>query len=128
LPLFTWPTNNPRKEPIGLLSIISGGVAHLGGDSYIATPWIWYSDTKIDNPGQHCCNGSVVSYVTKDAGATWDFQGEIASKQHIGGFKSEEGPSENDIVMLRDDKTLLCIIRKGGGDGSPGEGMRVEYA
>jgi hypothetical protein len=62
-----------------------------------------------------------VTYVTNDAGETWNFQGEIASKQRIGGFNSEEGPNENDIVLLKDNKTLLCIIRKDGGDGSPGE-------
>ena len=27
------------------------------------------------------------------------------------------GPNENDVVLLKDSKTLLCVFRKDGGDG-----------
>lgn len=112
----TW---GATARPVGLLSFSSGGVAYLGGQSYIATPWIWYADEPIVEPGQHCCNGSIVAYITEDDGLTWRFLSEIASKQRMGGFPSEEGPNENDVVMLRDNKTLLCVFRKDGGDGVP---------
>ena len=54
--------------PVGLWSPGSGGLTHIGGDSFIATPWVWWSNGsaipfKPDQKGPHeiyCCNGSVV--------------------------------------------------------------------
>ena len=31
--------------------------------------------------------------------------------------KSQEGPNENDLVMLGDGKTIMCIVRLDAGDG-----------
>ena len=102
--------------PVGarLLAFGSGGVAPLDetGDAFIATPWIWYSDGPI-KPG-HCCNGSVVAYVTADRGRTWAVTSTIASKQSVNKrWPSDEGPNENDVVLLRDGKTVFCVIRAG---------------
>ena len=56
------------------------------------------------------------------------FQSEIASKKSInemvntGGATwsiSQEGPNENDVVLLKDGVTLLCVMRIDGGDGVP---------
>eukprot|EP00039_Didymoeca_costata_P030433 m.29518 g.29518 ORF g.29518 m.29518 type:complete len:419 (+) comp8110_c0_seq1:134-1390(+) len=106
-------------HPIVLLAPESGGVSRMSNGGLIATPWIWYSNEAIPKPGSVCCNGSVVAYVSEDNGATWQFKSTIASKQHMGGFPSEEGPNENDVVLLKDGKTILCVIRKDGGDGVP---------
>jgi len=113
----------PLPHKSALQAWTSGGVAHLGGDSYVATPWVWYNDvpfyTKEGKMNISCCNGSVVAYITTDGGARWNYAGEIASKQSLNaaGFHSEEGPNENDVVLLADGKTVLCIIRRDGGDG-----------
>jgi hypothetical protein len=47
--------------------------------------------------------------------------GQVASKASLiaAGFASEEGPNENDVVLLKDGKTLLCVFRRDGGDGVP---------
>lgn len=113
----------PRKT--ALMAWSSGGVAHLGGNSYVATPWVWYHDTPFYSGGKlslTCCNGSVVAYRTDNGGKTWSMVGEVANKQSLiaAGFPSEEGPNENDVVMLADGKTLLCVFRRDGGDGVPG--------
>jgi hypothetical protein len=101
----------------------------LGGNTYVATVWVWYSDVPLSvNHGNPCCNGSVVAYISNDNGESWQFRSEIASKQSInkmaktGGASwsvSQEGPNENDIVLLKDGVTLLCVIRIDGGDGVP---------
>ena len=116
-------------NPVGLLAFDSGGVTWLGGTTYIATVWVWYSDVPLEvNHGNPCCNGSVVAYISNDNGKNWQFQSEIASKKSInemvntGGATwsiSQEGPNENDVVLLKDGVTLLCVMRIDGGDGVP---------
>eukprot|EP00750_Incisomonas_marina_P015026 INCI18056.4.p1 GENE.INCI18056.4~~INCI18056.4.p1 ORF type:complete len:393 (+),score=42.50 INCI18056.4:100-1278(+) len=114
-------------HPVGLLAFDSGGMAHVGGDTYIASAWVWYATDPIVEPGRVCCNGSVVTWLTEDGGNSWQWRGEVASKQSInaaaragaGWAVSEEGPNENDIVLLRDGKTLFCVMRLDGGDGVP---------
>jgi hypothetical protein len=129
-PLPSWAAT-PRG-PVGLLAFDSGGVAHLGGSSYLATVWVWYSDVPLAvNKKDPCCNGSVVAYLSEDAGASWQWRGEIASKQSINNASkahtaaatswpaSQEGPNENDVVLLKDGRTLLVVLRVDGGDGRP---------
>ena len=111
---------------VGLLAFDSGGVTFLGGTSYMATIWVWYSDIPLNvNHGNPCCNGSVVAYISNDNGLNWNFQSEIASKQSINEKSqgkwslSQEGPNENDVVLLKDGVTIMCVIRIDGGDGVP---------
>ena len=94
------------------------GIVHLHGTRSIATGWIWYTNVRQNGGG--CCNGTVVCWVTDDGGQTWQFHSQIADKQTLMsfGFLSEEGPTENDIVLLKDGITLLCVIRADGGDGA----------
>ena len=81
---------------------------------------IWYADSAIVEPGKRCCNGSVVAYVTEDRGATWEFVSTVAAKKSLPPvWSSEEGPNENDVVLLKDKRTILAVIRKDGGDGVP---------
>ena len=128
----TWGAAPSAAHPAPLVQIswASGGAAGPMADgSYIATPWIWYlsnaAGTKPKGAGL-CCNGSVVAYVSSvgtGGGRNWQMRSEIASKQSIqakfGLNVMEEGPNENDIVLLRDGKQLLCVIRVDGGDGTP---------
>jgi hypothetical protein len=109
-------------HPVGLLAFDSGGVTWLGGTTYLATVWVWYSPLPLKvNHGNPCCNGSVVAYISIDKGETWKYQSEIASKQSMNqlGFASQEGPNENDVVLLQDGRTILCVLRVDGGDGVP---------
>ena len=62
----------------------------------------------------------MVAYVTSDAGRTWAFRSEVASKKTLTAkFASEEGPNENTVVMLKDKKTVFVVMRRDGGDGVP---------
>ena len=141
----TWQpaTGGPRPgSPLVFLSVASGGVAGpLSDGTFIATPSIRYS-RKSDYAQQiNDCNPysphnstdsyceSVVAFVSDQSGRNWTMRSTIASPRDMAkGNKKlpfcpptgcEEGPSENDIVLLRDGKTLLNVMRIDGGDGQP---------
>lgn len=113
---ITW---NRAPHALGLFAPASGGVTRIPGGGLLATPWVWYSDTPIVSPGSHCCNGSLLAYVSEDDGITWSYRSTIASGQNFSGFASQEGPNENDVVLLKDGKTIFCVMRRDGGDGVP---------
>ena len=52
---------------------------------------------------------------TDGVGLMWDYVGTILDAAHAP--NSEEGPNENDLALLDDGKTILCVIRVDGGDG-----------
>jgi hypothetical protein len=111
----------PAHNSLILFSLRSGGVTALDdtGKNFLSTPWLWYADAPLPHPPP-CCNGSVVAYVTSDAGRTWAFRSEVASKKTLTAkFASEEGPNENTVVMLKDKKTVFVVMRRDGGDGVP---------
>eukprot|EP00041_Stephanoeca_diplocostata_P013864 m.247244 g.247244 ORF g.247244 m.247244 type:complete len:413 (+) comp19493_c0_seq1:117-1355(+) len=112
---ITW---NAAPYVLGLFAPASGGVTRVPG-GLLATPWVWHSDVPIEDPGAHCCNGSLLAYVSEDNGITWNYRSTIASGQNFGGFQSLEGPNENDVVLLKDGKTIFCVLRRDGGDGVP---------
>ena len=92
----------PPHNSLILFSLGSGGVTALDdtGKNFLATPWLWYADAPLPHP-LPCCNGSVVAYVTADAGRTWTFRSEIASKATLAAkFASEEGPNENSVSAI----------------------------
>jgi photosystem II stability/assembly factor-like uncharacterized protein len=91
----TWGA--PPHNSLILFSLGSAGVTALddSGNNFLATPWVWYADAPLPHP-LPCCNGSVVAYVTSDAGRHWTFRSEIVSKKTLAAkFASEEGPNEN---------------------------------
>ena len=114
----------PPREVI-MFNLGSGGVAALdsSGLNYLATAAVRYGTKEL--PGAthrgHCCNDTVLTYLTSDGGKHWRYHSTIATKQSINaaGFPSQEGPNENDLVLLPDNKTLFCVIRRDGGDGWP---------
>jgi hypothetical protein len=69
-----------------------------------------------------CCNASVVSYVSTDNGFTFEYRGVVANKASLNdqaGY-SGEGPNENAVALLPDNKTLLCIMRRDSAEGMQG--------
>ena len=58
---------------------------------------------------------SVVAFRSKDEGYTWQYSGSILDAKHAPA--SQEGPNENDLVLLADGKTIMCVVRLDAGDG-----------
>ena len=48
-------------------------------------------------------------------GYSWDYAGTILDAAGVP--QSEEGPNQNDVVLLADNKTLLCVMRIDSGEG-----------
>jgi len=138
-------TGGPEPgSPLVFLSFASGGVAGpLPDGTFVATPSIRYSrksdyaqqindcnplSTPPHNASDSYCE-SVVAFVSDTTGRNWTMRSTIASPRDMikgnprlprcpaGGC--EEGPSENDITVLRDGRTLLNVMRIDGGDGQP---------
>ena len=58
---------------------------------------------------------TVVAFRSRDGGFTWKYAGVILAASAVP--HSEEGPNENDLVVLKDGKTILSVIRLDAGDG-----------
>ena len=122
----------PLPRPTGLLFWEGGGTSPLddSGLNFIATPQVWYSDNPITpKAGFKCCNGSIAAFVTHDAGDTWTYVSDVATKASVeaAGWKTEEGPNENDVVLMGDGKTIMVVFRIDGGDGAPKPSPHVPY-
>lgn len=108
-----------------MFSLGAGGVTALDhtGQNFLATAALRYGTRGLPGRGHrgHCCNNSVVAYATTDGGKHWTYRSTIASKESVNaaGWRSLEGPNENDVVLLADNVTLFSVIRKDGGDGYP---------
>jgi hypothetical protein len=108
-----------------MLSLGAGDVTPLddSGMRYLATAAVRYGHKAL--PGTthrgHCCNNSVITFVTSDAGKHWRYHSTIATKQSVNmaGWVSQEGPNENSVALLSDNSTLFAVLRKDGGDGYP---------
>ena len=57
----------------------------------------------------------VVAFRSEDGGYAWNYSGTVLDASAVP--ESEEGPNENDIVLLPDNVTLMAIIRLDAGDG-----------
>ena len=122
----------PLPHPTGLLFWEGGGTSPLddSGLNFIATPQVWYSDEPLTpHAGFTCCNGSIAAFVTRDAGDTWAYVGDVATKASVeaAGWATEEGPNENDVVLMGDGKTVMVVFRIDGGDGAPKPSPHVPY-
>jgi hypothetical protein len=86
-----------------------------------ACPSYPFNCTACPHWGQ-CCNSSVVSYSSTDNGFTFSYRGVVANKATVNeqaGY-SGEGPNENAVALLPDNKTLLCIMRRDSAEGMQG--------
>lgn len=61
----------------------------------------------------HCVQ--VIAFRSTDNGYHWTYAGKILTAAQAP--VSQEGPNENDMVLLADNKTIMCIIRLDAGDG-----------
>ena len=57
---------------------------------------------------------SVTAFRSRD-GYSWEFAGTILDAAGLP--ESEEGPNQNDLVLLRDNRTLMCVLRVDSGEG-----------
>ena len=57
-----------------------------------------------------------MAFRSKDDGYTWDFAGWVLDAASVP--SSQEGPNENDITLLKDGKTIMCVCRLDAGDGT----------
>ena len=58
---------------------------------------------------------SVVAFRSTDDGYTWEYAGTVADAAAFP--QSREGPNENDLALLKDATTILCVMRLDAGDG-----------
>jgi hypothetical protein len=58
---------------------------------------------------------SVTAFRSRDGGYGWDYAGTILDA--AGYPQSEEGPNQNDLVLLADNRTLMCVMRVDSGEG-----------
>jgi hypothetical protein len=58
---------------------------------------------------------TIVSFRSTDGGYHWTYAGVILAAADVP--QSEEGPNENDLVVLNDRKTIMCVTRLDAGDG-----------
>jgi hypothetical protein len=96
-----------------------GGPIALPDGSLLGTVGIYWSH---DNPLSPTPDGpyhrmSIVAIRSTD-GFNWHYQGAVANASGPGGYPTSAfGPDENDIALLEDGKTLLCVIRMDGDSG-----------
>jgi hypothetical protein len=74
----------------------------------------WGGEHANPNPKLAKAATSVVAFRSSD-GLTWDYAGTIVDAAQAS--ESEEGPNENDVSLLADGKTILCVVRLDAGDG-----------
>ena len=59
---------------------------------------------------------SIVAFHSTDGGYGWNFRGIVMNASLTP--QSLEGLSENDLVMMADGASVMCVTRLDGGDGS----------
>ena len=106
----------------GLFATSAGGGVQLLDGSYVYLAVVqfgplWQVHPKVDKSKlAKCCNNSVASFASKD-GLDWVYQSTVDLYDEARIY--QEGPSECDIVLLKDGKTLWSVMRVDGGDGEP---------
>jgi len=92
------------------------GYVTLPGGDLVMSIIVWWGGTHA-NPNKKLAAvaTSIASFRSSDGGFTWDYAGKIIDAADAP--KSEEGPNENDMVLLKDGKTIMCVIRLDAGDG-----------
>lgn len=107
-------TNGVKATPVA--PQFYGGPIELHDGSFLGTVGIYWSH---NNPLSPTVDGplhrmSVVAIRSTDS-LTWRFAGVVANASGPGGYHdSSTGPTENDLAVLTDGKTLLCVLRMDG--------------
>jgi len=105
-------TNGVADTPIA--PQFYGGPIALPDGSLLGTIGLYWSR---DNPLKPTADGpehrmSIVAIRSTNAGSSWQFAGVVANSSSYP--SSSFGPSENDIAVLADGKTLMCVLRMDG--------------
>jgi len=94
-----------------MLCTSCGGGAQLADGSYVfvivtqfGPDWV-AGDKSAAAP---CCNNSVVSFASQ-SGLTWEYTATVGLYDPSRVY--QEGPNEADVVLLKDKKTLFCVMR-----------------
>jgi hypothetical protein len=101
--------------------IFNGGIIELREDTAenvkVQSVTVYLDGKRYANPRPILKNisSSVLSFRSIDGGYSWKYAGVILAASMIP--ESEEGPNENDLVLLSDGVTILCVIRQDAGDG-----------
>jgi hypothetical protein len=121
-------TNGVADTPIA--PQFYGGPIALHDGSLLGTVGVYWSR---DNPLKPTADGpehrmSIVAIRSTNSGDSWQFAGVVANASGPGGYSNSSfGPSENDIAVLADGKTLMCVLRMDG-DGRCATGSYRYYS
>ena len=96
------------------------GVVELvenGKNVFVQSIIVYMNGEKYANPRPELKDyaTTVIAFRSSDGGFTWNYAGVILAASAVP--QSEEGPNENDLVVLKDGKTILSVIRLDAGDG-----------
>lgn len=88
-----------------------------GGDllALPTTPLTYLYSTIVYWAGIGPWNTSIVGFRSTDGGNTFTYLGPIANSTSY--LTSDEGPNENSLTLLSDNRTILCLFRMDAGDG-----------
>jgi hypothetical protein len=114
LPRAVNNTNGPKNGPTA--PQFYGGPIELPDGSLLGTVGIYWSkdDPLSPTPDGPLHRVSVVAIRSIDR-FTWQFAGVVANASGDGGYpNSTFGPTENDLALLADGKTLICVMRMDG--------------
>jgi hypothetical protein len=115
-----WPVNNTNGiRGMPFPPQFYGGPIRLHDGSLLGTIGVFWSKddplSPTDDGPEH--RMSIVAIRSVDF-YTWHFAGVVANASGPGGYPSTTfGPSENDLALLEDGQTLVCVVRMDG-DGN----------
>lgn len=105
------------KSEYGCPFRTSGRGAVRLNDSTLVMSVIIYAGGSFANPNSLLRDvaTSVIAFRSTDDGYTWTYSGTVLSAADVP--HSQEGPNENDLVVLADGKSIMCVVRLDAGDG-----------
>ena len=107
----------------------TGGGAHLvlPDGTLLRTVLVYLGGAHANpNPGSRPYSTSVVAFASRDGGFHWRYRGVVLDS--AGAPESQEGPSENALALLRDGRTVLCVLRLDAGDSKVNRSHYLPYA
>ena len=93
------------------------GIGHVGlpdGSLVMSVVVYWGGAHASSNRTVRETATSVVAFRSRD-GYSWGYAGTILDAASLP--QSEEGPNQNDLVLLADNRTLMCVMRVDSGEG-----------
>lgn len=91
------------------------GYVRLPDGSLVMSIIIWWGGEHANPDPKLASKATSVVAFRSTGGLIWDYAGTIVDASQTPA--SEEGPNENDLALLADGETILCIVRLDAGDG-----------